>query len=95
MHAGQPLSALIMVEGGDLALTASALNLLSNSGTILLSIKDLTSLGGVSYMGTFIPPSEAFVLQLVGTDDNGYSFSYISDTSVKASAIHLALSMYT
>lgn len=94
-YAGQPLTAVITVQGGKVPVTASALNLLSDSGTTLLSMNKLTSLGGNSYMGKFIAPSEAFVLQPVGTDDDGYRFSYISDILVKTSAIELTLSTYT
>lgn len=88
---GHPIVALIEVEG---PVNVSVLNLISGDGTILLSINNLTRLGEESYVGVFLPPSEAFVLQLVGTDHNGYNFSHISDTSVEVSFIDLALSMY-
>lgn len=95
MCVGQPLIALITVEEADVPVAVNVLNLISDSGLILQSINNLVNQGENMYVGTFIPPPEAFVLQLTGTDHNGYNFSHISDTSVEASAIDLTLSKHS
>lgn len=73
-------------------MTVRLLNLISDSGTILQSLNNLTRIEQDSYVAAFIPPPEAFVLQLIGIDRNGYNFSHISDTSVEVSSVDLALS---
>ena len=93
LHAGVPIVALIS-EGSNTSITVNTLNLINANGTILASITNLTTLGGDSYAGVFLPPSEAFVLQLLGMDGNGYTFSHFSDTSVTVSAVDLTLGIF-
>lgn len=93
MSTGHPLIALIVVEGGNISVTVSGFNLISDSGRLLQSVSNLTTIDQDRYVGAFIPPSEPFVLQLVGTDQNGLGFSHITDTSIEVSAVDLSLSM--
>ena len=89
--AGDTLAAIIAARGSDIAV--QELNLISSDGADLLSIFN-TTLGENEYLGVFSPPSEPFVLQALGTDNNGLNFSHISDTAVEVSTINLARGMY-
>lgn len=70
-------------------MTVNMLNIVNNDG-IILTIGNLSRLDEDSYAGVFIPPSEVFILQLLGFDGNGY---HISDTSIGVTRIDLTLSM--
>lgn len=90
--AGQSIVAMLTTEGGGMGVTINTLNLISEDGVILESIDNLIRLDDDTSAGVFEPPAEVFTLQLLGTDANGFPFSYISDASVEVASIDLELS---
>ena len=72
----------------------SSINAVNDQGTINLTLSNLTQVENNSYIGYFDPPPEEFQLQVSGTDDNGYPFSYISDVSIEPTAISLRFGKY-
>ena len=92
---GQQLVALIKIkQEGASTLTVNGMNLLNqDDGVKLLSLSDYTR-SDSTYSVFFRPPAAGgFVLQLVGTDSNGFNFSYISETAINVASIDLVLSM--
>ena len=47
-----------------------------------------------SFIGMFTPPQAEFKIQVIGVDDNGYNFSYISDISIEPTSISLTFGKY-
>ena len=73
-------------------LTVDAINLVDPEGTVLRSIDDVVSLGDNMFVGNFTPPAvSTFHWQISGKDEEGYSFSRISDTAIEVSDIDLKL----
>ena len=74
------------------SLTVDAINLVDPEGTVLQSIDDVVSLGDNMFVGNFTPPAvSTFHWQISGQDEEGYSFSRISDTAIEVSDIDLKL----
>lgn len=87
--AGNPIAFLIGINGVNL--TVNEINLINADGVNLTSITNFTTLSEGIYVGIFLPPPEAFMLQLLGVDGNGYKISRVGETLVEVSTILLAL----
>ena len=87
---GQLLIAAFQASDEDAPLTVDAINLVDPEGTVLQSIDDMLSLGDNMFVGNFTPVS-TFHWQISGKDEEGYSFSRISDTAIEVSDIELML----
>ena len=66
------------------------MNIVNDLG-IIQHVENTTVVGNNTYVGFFIPPTEEFKIQVLGTDDNGFRFSYISDTSIEPTTISLQI----
>ena len=77
------------ITGSNNPVVISSINAVNDQGTINLPLLNLTEVENNSYIGYFDPPSEEFQLQVTGTDDNGFPFSYISDISIEPTTISL------
>ena len=62
-----------------------------NDQGVIQHVENATVVNNNTYVGFFIPPNEEFKVQVSGTDDNGFRFSYISDVSVEPTTISLQL----
>ena len=92
---GEEVVVLIEIEDdGNVPPAINTINLINDDGVTIRSLNNLTVLGEGRYARVFVPPSEPFVFQLLGTDENGYNLSHISDTSVETPAIDLTLGKY-
>ena len=87
--AGSTIAPQIVVSDSNVA--PDELKLISDNG--LLFITNITRLDQNNYVALIFPPSEAFILQVVGRDMNGYIFSRITDISVEVSTIEVSLGM--
>ena len=72
--------------GSVTPVTINTLNII-NETTVIESITNLSRTND-SFIGRFTPLQD-YKLQVIGTDDNGLNFSYISDISVKPTSISL------
>ena len=63
-----------------------------NDRGVIQRVENVTVVGNETYVGLFNPPTEEFKVQVSGTDDNGFKFSYISDVSVEPTTISLQIS---
>ena len=89
---GQLLIAAFQASDDDASLTVDAINVVDPEGTVLQSIDDVVSLGDNMFVGNFTPPAvSTFHWQISGKDEEGYSFSRISDTAIEVSDIELML----
>ena len=93
---GTPIIALFGIESenGVTSVTISMVNIINSEGVKLLSLNNLTKVDSGSYVCVFLPPSETFQMQLVGSDGNGYNYSHIIDTAVEVADISLVLGMF-
>ena len=62
-----------------------------NDQGVIQRVENVTVVGTETYVGFFIPPTEEFKVQVSGSDDNGFKFSYISDVSVEPTTISLQI----
>ena len=62
-----------------------------NDQGVIQYVENATVVNNNTYVGFFISPNEEFKVQVSGTDDNGFRFSYISDVSVEPTTISLQL----
>ena len=58
---------------------------------IIQHVENVTVVGNNTYVGFFIPSTEEFKIQVSGTDDNGFRFSYIGDVSIEPTTISLQI----
>ena len=77
------------VIGSENPVVINSINAVSDQGFIV-SLSNLTEIDNNSYIGFFDLPPDEFQLQINGTDDNNFTFSYISDVSVEPTTISLA-----
>ena len=77
------------ILGSENPVVISSINVVNDQGFIL-TLSNLTEIDNNSYIGVFDLPSDEFQLQINGIDDNGFAFSYISDTSIEPTTISLA-----
>ena len=62
-----------------------------NNQGIIDHAQNATVVDNNTYVGIFTASTEEFKVQVTGTDDNGYRFSYISDVSVEPTTISLQI----
>ena len=91
LFSGVPL--IIVFQASDMlaALTVEDINIVDSSGTIYETIVDILPLDSNAFAINFIPPDVPFQWQIVGRDEEGYTFSRISDTAIQVSDIDLSL----
>ena len=80
------------IIGSDNPIELHSINVVNDQLGFILSVSNLTEIDNNSYIGFFDPPPEEFQLEVNGTDDNGFLFSYISDISVEPINISLTYS---
>jgi hypothetical protein len=88
---GVPLIAVFQASDTAATLTVEEINVVDSSGTIYEKIADILSLDSNAFAINFIPPDVPFRWQIVGRDEEGYTFSRISDTAIEVSDIDLSL----
>ena len=64
---------------------------MDSAGNVLQTIQDILILGDNAFAARFTPPSALFYWQIQGKDEEGYTFSRISDTAIEVSDIDLML----
>ena len=89
--AGVPLITVFQASDTVAKLTVEKINIVDSSGTIYETIGDILSLEGSAFAINFIPPDVTFQWQIVGRDEEGYTFSRISDIAIEVSDIDLSL----
>ena len=90
LPAGIPLIAAFQANDG---VTIEEVNLVDSTGALLQNIQDILNLGDNAFAMRFMPPSVLFYWQIVGKDEEGCTFSRISDTAIEVSNIDLMLGM--
>ena len=80
------------IIGSDNPIELHSINVVNDQLGFILSVSNLTEIDNNSYIGFFDPPPEEFQLEVNGTDDNDFLFSYISDISVEPINISLTYS---
>ena len=76
-------------------LTVEEINVVDSFGAIYETTSTILSLEGNAFAINFIPPDVPFQWQIVGRDEEGYTFSRISDTAIEVSNIDLSLGNIT
>ena len=92
---GMPLITVLQASDTVVKLTLQEIKLVDSSGTIYETIADILSLDGNAFAINFIPPDVPFQWQIVGSDEEGNTFSRISDTAIEVSDIDLSLGNIT
>ena len=90
LRAGIPLIAAFQANDG---VSVETVNLVDSTGALLQNIQDILNLGDNAFAMRFMPPSILFYWQIVRKDEEGCTFSRISDTAIEVSNIDLMLGM--
>ena len=88
---GVPLIAVFQASDTAATLTVKEINVVDSSGTIYETITNILPLDSNAFAINFVPPDVPFQWQIVGRDEEGYTFSHISDTALQVSDIDLSL----
>ena len=88
---GRPLVAVFQATDLSRSLTIDSVNLVGSDGTILNTIDDVILLDEYSFATSLTPPDVLFYWQILGEDEEGYSFSRIGDAAIEVSRIDLIL----
>ena len=88
---GVPLIAVLQASDTVTKVTVEEINIVDSSGIIYNTIADILSLEGSAFAINFIPPDVTFQWQIVGRDEEGYTFSRISDIAIEVTDIDLSL----
>ena len=92
---GVPLIAVFQASDTVATLTVEEINVVDSSGTIYETISNILPLDSNAFAINFIPPDVPFQWQIVGRDEEGNTFSRISDTAIQVSDIDLSLGNIT
>ena len=92
---GVPLIAVFQASNTATTLTVEEINVVDSSGTIYETITNILPLDSNAFAINFVPPDVPFQWQIVGRDEEGYTFSRISDTAIQVSDIDLSLGNIT
>ena len=84
---------MLTVMGSNSSVSINGLNFVNSQG-VIQSTDNLTRTSNDSYISLFVPPVEEFQIQIVGIDDNGFNFSYVSAISVEPTTISLTFGRY-
>ena len=87
--------AVFQASDTSTTLTVEEINVVDSFGAIHETISTILSLEGNAFAINFIPPDVPFQWQIVGRDEEGYTFSRISDTAIEVSNIDLSLGNIT
>ena len=82
------MSAELIIVGSAMPVNITTLNII-NEQRVLQTVPILNSTSG-SFVAMFMPPLAEFKLQVMGVDDRGFDFSYISDVAVEPTSISLS-----
>ena len=88
---GIPLIAVFQASDTVATLTVEEINVVDSSGTIYETITNILPLDSNAFAINFVPPDVPFQWQIVGRDEEGNTFSRISDTAIQVSDIDLSL----
>ena len=91
LFSGVPLIAVFQASDTSTTLTVEEINVVDSFGAIHETTSTILSLDGNAFAINFIPPDVPFQWQIVGRDEEGYTFSRISDTAIEVSNIDLSL----
>ena len=92
---GVPLIAVFQASDTAATLTVEGINVVDSSGTIYETISNILPLDSNALAINFVPPDVPFQWQIMGRDEEGYTFSRISDTAIQVSDIDLSLGNIT
>ena len=87
---GETVSAEVAIRGSVAPVTFDTMVIVNHQG-VIQHVENATVVSNNIYIGFFISPNEEFKVQVSGTDDNGFRFSYISNVSVEPTTISLQL----
>ena len=84
---GLNMSAELIIVGSATPVNITTLDIINEEEVI----QSITLMNNVSdnFVAMFMPPQEEFKMQVTRVDDNGRSFSYVSDISVEPTRIRL------
>ena len=88
---GQPVIGAFQANDRSASLNVDRVDLVDSDGAVLEAIEEVLVLGGNAFAVRFTPPSVVFYWQITGKDDNGLTFSRISDIAIEVSTIDLTL----
>ena len=86
--------AVFQASDTSTSLTVDEINVVDLFG-VCETITDIFLLEGNAFGISFTPPDVPFQWQIVGRDEEGYTFSRISDTAIEVSNIDLSLGNIT
>ena len=83
---------VLILRGNDHSrqLSAVKVNLIDISG-LVHNLEEVFDLGDNAFAMTFIPPEVLFYWQITGRDEEGYTFSQISDAGIEVSTADITL----
>ena len=90
---GQPVIGAFQANDRSASLNVDRVDLVDSDGAVLEAIEEVLVLGGNAFAVRFTPPSVVFYWKITGKDDNGLTFSRISDMAIEVSTIDLTLGM--